>query len=67
MSSRRGVTVIMSLHELNYAKRISDLVMCVKSGRVLYIDTPEIIFTKEIISNLYELPHGYYEQLFGGL
>ena len=65
--AQNGVTVIMSLHELNYAKRIADLVVCVKSGRVLNIDTPEIIFTKKVISNLYDLPDGTYEQLFGGL
>ena len=65
MSNRRGLTVIMSLHELNYARPISDLVMCVKSGVAQYIGTPEMIFTKEVISNLFDLPHGYYEQLFG--
>ena len=67
MSTRRGVTVIMSLHELSYAKRVSDLVLCVKSGRVLHVDTPEVIFTNEIISNLYDLSDGCYEQLFGEL
>lgn len=67
MASERGVTVIMSLHELNFAKRVSDIVMCVKSGRVLYLDTPENIFTEKIISNLYDLPEGSYRELFGGL
>ena len=67
MATKRGVTVIMSLHELNYAKRVSDLVMCVKDNHVLYLDTPEVVFTKEIISRLYDLPEGIYEQLFGGL
>ena len=67
MANRRGVTVVMSLHELHYAKRISDFVMCVKSGRVLYVDKPEAIFTEEVISHLYDLPGGYYGQLFGGL
>lgn len=67
MSNQHGITVIMSLHELNFAKRVSDLVLCVKSGKVLYYDTPEVIFTEEIISNLYDLPAGYYEQLFAGL
>lgn len=67
MAAKRDVTVIMSLHELNYAKRVSDLVMCVKDSHILYLDTPEIVFTKEIISRLYDLPEGIYEQLFGGL
>ena len=67
MAERRGVTVVMSLHELHYAKRVSDLVMCVKAGRVLRVDTPENIFTKEIISGLYDIPGVYYDQLYGGL
>ncbi len=62
-----GVTVIMSLHELNYAKRVSDLVMCVKGSRVMCLDRPGVIFTEGIISRLYDLPKGYYMQLFGGL
>lgn len=67
MASERGVTVIMSLHELNYAKRVSDRVMCVKDGYMLHLDTPEAVFTKEIISRLYDLSDGVYTELFGGL
>lgn len=67
MASERGVTVIMSLHELNYAKRVSDRVMCVKDGYMLHLDTPEAVFTKEIISRLYDLSDGVYAELFGGL
>ena len=67
MASERGVTVIMSLHELNYAKRVSDRVMCVKDGYMLHLDTPEAVFTKEIISRLYDLSDGGYAELFGGL
>ncbi|MDR1913123.1 MAG: hypothetical protein LBQ68_01385 [Clostridiales bacterium] len=59
--------MIMSLNQLNLAKRVSDMVMCVKNKRVLYLDTLDKIFTKEIISELYDLPNGYYEQLFDGL
>ena len=66
MASEQSVTVIMSLHELIYAKRVSDLAMCVKDGLVLHFDIPEVIFTKEIISRLYDLPDNTYEQLFGG-
>ena len=67
MATERGVTVVMSLHELPYAKRVSDVVMCVKDGYILYHDTPDSIFTNEIISRLYDLPEGVYGQLFGGL
>jgi iron complex transport system ATP-binding protein len=66
MAKSRGVTVILSLHELNYAKRVSDLVMCVKDGYVMHLDTPANIFNNEIISRLYDLQDGTYGQLFGG-
>ncbi|MDR1664481.1 MAG: ABC transporter ATP-binding protein [Clostridiales bacterium] len=67
MADESGITVIMSLHELNYAKRVSDWVMCVKSGKVLYLDAPGVIFTKDIINRLYDLREGCYDALFGGL
>jgi iron complex transport system ATP-binding protein len=67
MADEKGLTAVMSLHELSYAKRISDLVMCVKDGKVLYLDTPANIFNEGVISRLFDLPQGYYAQLFGGL
>jgi iron complex transport system ATP-binding protein len=67
MAGTCGVTVILSLHELNYAKRVADMVMCVKDGHVLHLDTPDVIFTEPIISRLYDLPEGIYQQLFGGM
>lgn len=67
MADVHGVTVIMSLHELNYAKRVSDLVMCLKDGFVMRLDTPDVIFKEDIISRLYDLPDGIYSQLFGSL
>ncbi len=67
MAHERGITVIMSLHELHYAKRVSDLVMCIKDGCVVFLDKPEAIFTEEIISELYDLPDGIFGQLFGRL
>ncbi len=67
MANERGITVIMSLHELNYAKRVSDLIMCIKDGAIMCLDTPENIFKEDIISRLYDLPDGIYAQLFGGL
>ncbi|MDR1687836.1 MAG: ABC transporter ATP-binding protein [Clostridiales bacterium] len=67
MANESGLTVVMSLHELNFAKRVSDFVLCVKAGSVLYAGKPEVIFTEDIISRLFGLPPGVYTQLFGGL
>lgn len=67
MATERGVTIILSMHELNYAKRISDLVMCIKDGFVMQVDRPEKIFQEDIITRLYDLPKDAYAELFGGL
>ena len=66
MADVHGVTVVMSLHELNYAKRISDLVMCIKDGYVMQLDKPDVIFKEDVISRLYDLQEGTYTELFGG-
>jgi len=67
MADERGVTVILSLHELMYAKRVADLVIGIKDGLATCLGTPDEVFTEAIISRLYGLPDGLYAELFGGL
>lgn len=63
----RNVTVIMSMHELDLAQRISDEVMCVKDGMVTACGSPDEIFSRENITSLYDLDTGSYDPLFGSL
>ncbi len=65
MAEERGITVIMSLHELEMAQKVSDLVMCVKGETVLHCGSPQEIFQKELIGELYELQNGSFNPLFG--
>ncbi|MEG2174949.1 MAG: ABC transporter ATP-binding protein [Oscillospiraceae bacterium] len=65
MAEDRGITVIMSLHELEMAQKVSDLVMCVKGKTILHFGSPAEIFKKELIGELYELSNGSYNPLFG--
>ncbi len=65
MAEERGITVIMSLHELNMAQKVSDLVMCVKGEYITHFGTPREIFQRELIGELYELSNGSYNPLFG--
>ena len=67
LAKEQQITIIISLHELSYAKRIADLVMCIKDGQVVHLAKPDAIFNEQIISNLYDLPPGLYHQIFGGL
>lgn len=63
----KGITVIMSMHELDLAQRISDEVMCVKDGIVTACGSPDEIFSRENIMSLYDMDTGSYDPFFGSL
>ncbi|NLG86771.1 MAG: ABC transporter ATP-binding protein [Firmicutes bacterium] len=65
MAEKQNITVIMSLHELDMAQKISDLVMCVKGEYITHFGSPQEIFQRELINELYELSNGSYNPLFG--
>lgn len=61
------VAVIMSLHELDLAQKISDYVVCVHGEYIEKYGTPEEIFTSEYIHELYGVTSGTYNADFGCL
>jgi iron complex transport system ATP-binding protein len=65
MAQKQNITVVMSLHELDMAQKVSDLVMCVKGEYISHFGSPREIFKKELIGELYELSSGSYNPLFG--
>lgn len=67
MARENGVTVIMSLHEIDLAMKISDYIMCVKGETVEAFGPPEIIFEKDTIEQLYDINSGSYDLLFGSV
>ncbi len=67
MVRERNVAVIMSLHELDLAQKISDYIVCVGSDRVLKVDTPERIFQDDVIRELYGIDKGSYNSMYGCL
>ena len=56
----RQMTVILSLHEIDLAEKISDLVMCVKGDTVSMLGAPVEVFTDARIASLYDLSRGSY-------
>lgn len=67
MARENGVTVIMSLHEIDLAMKISDYIMCVKGETVEAFGPPEIIFENDTIEQLYDINSGSYDLLFGSV
>ena len=55
MKEDKKLTVIMSVHELDIAQKISDRVLCLKGDKVEKFGTPEEIFTKDFIRDLFDV------------
>ena len=57
--------ILMSLHELDLAQKISDTVACVKDGRIDKIGSPEEVFTDGYMETLFGVTVGSYDSVFG--
>ena len=55
MARDQGITVVMSLHEIDLAMKISDRVICVKGDRIFACGRPEGVLDDEVIRRLYDL------------
>lgn len=67
MSKEKGISVIMSLHEIELAPKISDMIVCVNGDTIKHYGPPEDIFKEDIIEDLYDLEEGRYNMLFGSI
>ena len=65
LAKEKQIAVIMSMHELDFAEKISDYVLCIKSGKISLSGTPDKIFTSENIMELYDIPENLYCKYFG--
>jgi iron complex transport system ATP-binding protein len=54
--TEKGNTAVMVLHDLNLAAQFADKVMLLKKGKIVCHDVPDKVFTKEIISKVYNFP-----------
>ena len=62
MRKKKGLTVIMSLHELELAERISDKILCVKGEYVERFGEPNEIFQPGYIQSLFDIQTGNYDE-----
>ena len=67
MARERGVTVVMSLHEIDLAQKVSDKILCVKGDSVARFGTPAEVFTDAGIRALYDLEADSYDTAFGSI
>lgn len=62
LKSKKGLTVIMSLHELELAERVSDRILCVKGEYVERFGAPEEIFNAGYIRSLFDIEAGSFDE-----
>ena len=58
LKRQKNLTVIMSLHELDMAKRVSDHILCIDGRYVDRYGTPEEVFTDQYVSGLFGITAG---------
>ena len=58
-----GLAVVISLHELDFAEKVSDKVICIQNGTLRRSDEP--IFSPENVCGLYDIPRELYDKYFG--
>ena len=67
LAKEKKITVVMSLHEIDLAQKISDRILCVRGDRIFCYGKPEEVFKEEVIRELYGLDNGSYDPCFGSV
>lgn len=61
-----GITVLLSLHEVDLALKAAAYVVLVKDGTILAAGFPEEVLTPEAVAALYNLEAGSFDPVLGG-
>ena len=67
MAREKKMTVIMSLHEIDLAQKVSDKIVCVQGENISHFGKPEEVFQEEIIRDLYGITTGSFHPRLGSL
>lgn len=67
MRRKKGLTVIMSLHELELAARISDRILCIDGRHVDRFGSPQEVFEPGYISGLFSISAGSFDEENGSM
>ena len=67
MRKKKRLTVIMSLHELELAERVSDKILCLDGKCVERFGKPEEIFQQGYISKLFSIALGSFDEENGSM
>ncbi len=64
LATEQGKTVLLTLHEPELARLVSDRVACIRDGRLDRVGTPDEVFEGDYIANLFGLNKALYDKWF---
>lgn len=67
MAKEKQITIVMSLHEIDLAEKLSDRIICVKGETISGYGRPEEIFHTDVIHDLYDVKQGNFDTDFGSM
>lgn len=63
----KGVTIVASLHDIDMAMKVCDVVVLVKEGKILASGAPEEILDEQRVAELYGLANARFSSCLGGI
>lgn len=67
MTHEQNTTVIMSLHEIELAYKMSDKILCVKGDHIEHFGTVEEVFSEALIKELFDLDDATFSMYFSSI
>ena len=64
---KKDITVIVSLHDVDLALKISDVVILVKDGKIMACGEPNEILKEGMVEKLYDLDCAHFNSLLGSI
>lgn len=64
---QKNMAILMSLHELDLALKISDTIACVDGKEVVKVGTPEEVLKDDFLQKLYDVPKDRFHPMTGNL
>ncbi|NLJ93769.1 MAG: iron ABC transporter ATP-binding protein, partial [Aeromonadales bacterium] len=60
-ADEKGKTVVVVLHDINFASCYADHIIAMRHGQLAYQGAPQHIITNEVLSDLYDIPMQVHE------
>ncbi len=67
LAKEKGITVILSLHEIDLALKSCETALLVKNGKILAYGPPEVILDEEMVTDLYDIESAHFSLCLGGM